>query len=314
MKFDFDSIKETYQKGYYRNESSFDRFIRANIAILFIGFAYFWIGSVYSILGYVIGFYFALTALIGFCPTYHFLGHTSWIGPIEESRKKDNYKWALWTIAWLIIVLVLSPMITKAILVSETQEINNNYKRLMFSASQDKRDESIRNYNVLTTKLDDFTYKYEKYRPYALKGYKEFWPTITSIKATVLSVDQKIQYGNLSSAYVDLEKVRPMFNIMLRNAGLSKEKLILADFQDAMDLLIASSEAKDIEGIREYYHIANVKLKDIEEIYSNDADVLLMRQQLESLYSLAGKGDIDKLPTKAQELKSSYTRIYLRYG
>jgi hypothetical protein len=87
----------------------------------------------------------------------------------------------------------------------------------------------------------------------------------------------------------------------------------LVDFHDAMEKIIAASDAKDATQVITVYAEVDEKLKEVESV-ANDAEIQVIRNNLEAVLTLAREGKSDALSAKAAELKSSFVKVYLKRG
>jgi hypothetical protein len=87
----------------------------------------------------------------------------------------------------------------------------------------------------------------------------------------------------------------------------------LVDFHDEMELILDAANAQEAAKVVALYPEVSAKLQVI-EAETNDAEIQTIRQNLESLLSLAQEGRADELPAQAGELKSSFVKVYLKRG
>ena len=132
--------------------------------------------------------------------------------------------------------------------------------------------------------------------------------------ATMIAMPRdKILSGDLKSAHLDLEQVRPVFQNILKRNAFSMLAVSLVDFHDAMEIIISAADEKNATGIITAYPEVDMKRKAVEEV-ANDEEIQLIRQKLEEVYGLAKDGKIDELSAKAAEMKSSFVKVYLKRG
>lgn len=89
--------------------------------------------------------------------------------------------------------------------------------------------------------------------------------------------------------------------------------IALVDFHDAMEVILDAATAKDAQQVIAVYGQVDEKLKAVEAA-ANDAEIQIIRQNLEVLLSLAQTGKVDALVDQAATLKSSFVKVYLARG
>lgn len=124
---------------------------------------------------------------------------------------------------------------------------------------------------------------------------------------------EKVYTGNLKESHLDLEKVRPIFQDILKRNNFSLLAITLVDFHDVMEKVIESADTKNSTGVINAYVEANDKLKAV-EVEANDTEIQAIRKNLEDIKTLAEQGLSEKLPEKSAELKSSFVKVYLKRG
>ncbi len=155
--------------------------------------------------------------------------------------------------------------------------------------------------------------KYTSYHPYALYGDKQLNNDITKVAGIITSLKDKIYTGDLKESHLDLEKVRPIFQDILKRNNFSLLAVTLVDFHDVMEKVIEAADAKDSAGVINTYPEANDKLNAI-AAEANDAEIQAIRKNLDDIKTLAEQGQSEQLPAKAAELKSSFVKVYLQRG
>ncbi|MEK6893581.1 MAG: DUF2892 domain-containing protein [Nanoarchaeota archaeon] len=296
-----------------KNEGAMDRFYRGLIGALLLIGAFFWLSGLIKIIFYTFGAYFALTASFGFCLIYLFLTHSSFNRSYEEMNKPKVKSLLIAIIIILIAGSITSHFWTKSIFLKDFADLNDDYKKVLFSAAQENREISIRNYGLFSDKLNSFYEKYNSYRPFVIKMDWQFGNSLNEIQKIAKNSKDKIYYGNLTSAYFELDSIRPILNDILRRNKLDSIKVSLVDFNEVLRIITDAAENKNPQEVNKMYYLTNEKLKDM-EIKLNSTEVQLLRLNLDSLNDIAKRNELDKLPSKAQELKSSYLRVYMKYG
>ena len=191
--------------------------------------------------------------------------------------------------------------------------MNNYYKQTLFDTGKEIRPESIANYDALSAEYAVFLKKYTSYHPYVLSRDKELNADIVKVAGIITSLKDKIYTGDLKESHLDLEKVRPIFQDILKRNNFSLLTVTLVDFHDVMEKVIEAADAKDSAGVINTYLEANDKLNAI-AAEANDAEIQAIRKNLDDIQTLAEQGKSEQLPAKAAELKSSFVKVYLERG
>jgi len=296
-----------------KNENDGDRLVRLLVAeMLFIG-GYFWVGGMWQILLFVLGAVALMTALTGYCPLYTVLK--------KQTRAADSKTFSRRVVIGLLIGLIVlggtlsyySAFFTKKFFLDEYNHMNNYYKQTLFYTGQDKREESIANYNNLIAAYTAFSAKYQTYRPYAIKADAQFSSDLAEVSGIITALREQVYSGDLKQAHTAFESVRPIFQDILKRNNFSLLAVSLVDFHDSMEKIIAAADARDASGLLAVYPEVDEKLKTVEEI-ANDFEIQAIRTKLEDIATLARDGQADLLSAKAAELKSAFVKVYLSRG
>lgn len=297
----------------FRNEGSFDRIIRLVLGGALFLLAFFWLGGIGQIISYVLAAVMLLTAAVGFCPLYKMLGINTW-----RAETKPLNKVGL-TATLIILVLLLaagsyaSDFFSRKFFLDDFNQMNNYYKQTLFLTGQQDRARAIENYEQLLVAYAAFQDKYSAYHPYAIKGDEQFNADLQRVQAIIAGVSDQVYTGDLKEAHTILEQVRPVFQDMFKRNNFSLLAVALVDFHDAMELILDAANAKDTEQVVALYPEISAKLAVV-ETQANDAEIQMIRQNLDTLLSLAQNGTSEELPAKAGELKSSFVKVYLTRG
>ncbi|NTW27450.1 MAG: DUF2892 domain-containing protein [Candidatus Moranbacteria bacterium] len=294
-----------------KNEGFVERGIQASIsAVLLIG-AVFWLAGTWS---YVIGglsVLIGIFAIIGFCPLYVVLGIKRQQS-VEHVLRKSS----------IIVVIYLSLLIaggyasiffSKKFFIEDFNVMNNDYKQTLFNTGQEKRTESIENYDKLVASYAVFENKYLAYRPYALRSDKLFEGDLKKIAKIIAGAKDGVYGGDLKAMHLEFEKVRPITQEMFKRNGFSMLAITLVDFHDSMEKVLDKANVKDTSGVIAAYVEADDKLVEVEK-EANDEEIKTIRKNLEDLLQMAKDGKLDGLPAKSAELKSSFVKVYLKRG
>ncbi len=295
-----------------KNEGVIDRLIRVIFAEVFFLLAWFWFGGAVQIVFYILGFVMLVTAITGFCGLYKIFG----INTNKIIKKISKVVFAVFTIIFLIIAVAgsyYSNFFTRKLFLEDFNVMNNYYKQTLFNTGQEKRPESIANYDKLVSEYASFSKKYSNYHPRIIANDRNFNSDLTKVSVLILNLKDKVYTGDLKEAHTNFEDVRPIFQDMLKRNGFSMLAVYLVDFHDSMEEVIAEADKKNSAGVIETYVDANDKLVTVEEA-ANDDEIKAIRNNLETLLNLAKSGDAEILSAKAAELKSSFVKVYLKRG
>ncbi len=296
-----------------KNESVVDRLIRMILASVFFILAFYWLYGVLQIILYILSLIMLATAISGFCALYKIFN----INTIKEKNiptsKIIPISLTILFFAILIVGSYFSNFFTKKLFIEDYNQMNQYYKQTLFYTGQDKRVEAIDNYNKLVIEYNIFKSKYTKYHPYAISRDKEFNNDLIKVSNLIIKLKDKVNTGDLKSAHLDLEQVRPIFQDILKRDGFSMLAISLVDFHDAMEKIIATADAEDSTGTVAVYGEVSDKLKAVEEVV-NDYEIQAIRSKLDELLVLAQNNKSLELSAKAALLKSAFVKVYLKRG
>lgn len=297
----------------YQNESAIDRLTRVIVAEILLLGSYFWLGGIWQIVIYVAGAAILVTALTGFCTLYRIFRISS---RSLEARPASAIVKIIFLILFLAIASVgsyYSNFFTRKFFLDDYNRMNNYYKQTLFFTGQEKRTEAITNYDKLLTEYNLFQNKYSNYRPYVLKSDNQFENDLAKVAVIIQGLEGKVHEGDLKSAHLETESIRPIFQDILKRNGFSMLAVNLVDFHDSMEKVIEAADALDFPGVKEAYLEANDKLTVVESI-ANDPEIQAIRQKLEEVLALAKNNEATGLADKAAELKSAFVKVYLKRG
>lgn len=295
------------------NIGSIDRILRALLGIILLQLAFFWLGGVGQIVAGAAGAVMLLTAGASFCPLYRMMGMNT-LGRIGQTGGK-----AVAIIGLLVLVAVAiggsyaSNFFTRKLFLEDFNAMNHYYKQTLFLTGKNERAAAIENYDKLLPAYKAFQQKYSDYRPFALKGDSQLGADLAKVSEMLAGVATLVRTGDLHQAHLDLEKVRPVFQDMFKRNGFSMLAVALVDFHDAMELMLDAGNAKDDKKLVALYAQVSDKLKVV-EAEANDAEIQLIRKNLDELLGAAKAGQREQLPQKADALKSSFVKVYLKRG
>jgi len=295
-----------------KNEGVIDKLIRVILAEVFFLLAWFWFGGAVQIVFYILGFMMLITAIMGFCGLYKIFG----INTNKNIKKISNVVLGVFAIMFVVIAVAgsyYSDFFTRKLFLEDFNVMNNYYKQTLFNTGQEKRPESIANYDKLVSEYANFSKKYSNYHPRVIANDKNFNSDLAKVSALILNLKDKVYTGNLKESHTNFEEVRPVFQEILKRNGFSMLAVYLVDFHDSMEKVIAEADKKNPAGVILTYVDANDKLIAVEEA-ANDDEIKAIRNNLETLLNLAKAGDAESLSARAAELKSSFVKVYLKRG
>lgn len=296
-----------------KNVGNLDRIIRLVVAELLFLTGFFWAYGVVQIVLFFVALALLLTAFFSFCGLYTLLKVNTC--PISETVFSTKMKVVTLLILILIAAVVsyASMFFSQKIFLEDYNKMNQYYKQTLFFTGQNNREESVKNYANLVEEFGVFYKKYSAYHPYVIKNDKSFNSDLQSVNDLILSLGDAVNSGDLPNTHKEFEKVRPIFQDILKRNGFSMLAVYLVDFHDAMEKIITVADAKDSNALIAVYGEVSEKLKAVEEV-ANDDEIKNIRQKLEQVYESAKSGNVKVLPNQAAELKSSFVKVYLKRG
>ncbi len=154
---------------------------------------------------------------------------------------------------------------------------------------------------------------YHKLLPAYAQFQAQFNADWVRVEDMLQRVEGLVRTGDLHTAHLDLEKIRPVFQEMFKRNGFSMLAIALVDLHDAMELALDAANAKNSSKVIELYTPISEILKVV-EAEANDAEIQTIRRHLDALLTLANDSKSDQLPAKGDELKSSFVKVYLKRG
>ncbi len=295
------------------NEHLIDRMIRALLGTIAALAGYFWLWGYWQLLVYVVALTLLGTAAVGYCHLYKLVG---WNTAKRKTKISPKLIWAIFLIAFVGVTVggsYASAFFSRKFFIEDFNRMNGPYKQTLFMTGQNNREAALSNYAALMAQFAAFSEKYTAYRPYILKNDPYFAADLKNVGDLITSLKPAVESGDLPQAHNEFEKVRPIFQDMLKRNGFSMLAVYLVDFHDAMEKVIAAADAKNPAGVLEAYAEADAKLKDVESA-ANDGEIQAIRGKLEEVASLAKQNKANELSAKAAELKSSFVKVYLQRG
>jgi len=295
------------------NVHPLDRLLRATAGVVLLEGAYFWLGGAWQLAAYAAGAVMLATASLRFCPLYRILG----ISTTGKQSVPSMTRWNVITVLAIVATAIggsyASQFFTRKIFLEDFNAMNDHYKQTLFLTGKNERAKANAKYDLLMPAYAQFQDKYSSYRPYVLKADTQFSADLTAVKSMLQGVNDQVRTGDLQEAHLALEKVRPVFQDVFKRNGFSMLSVALVDFHDTMELLLDAANAKNSVKSMELYPQVSDKLKAI-EAETNDAEIVAIRANLESLNTAAKEQRNDALPAAADALKSSFVKVYLKRG
>ncbi|MEI8361347.1 MAG: DUF2892 domain-containing protein [bacterium] len=295
----------------FQNENLLDRLVRLLIAELLLVGGYYWLGGGWQALVIFLGFVMLFTAAMGFCGLYKLIGLDT-----KKMYPNNPGKVLIVTFGFLLLALPVvgsyySDFFTKKFFIEDFNKMNGLYKQTLFNTGQDKRAESIDNYNQLVVEFANFENKYKKYKPVIIRGDDKFDADLLNVSQKLTEAKDKVNNGDLKALHKDLEFIRLVFQDILKRNNFSMIGIALVDFHDSMEVVIEAGDKKDSQAVSRAYPDASEKLRLVEEM-ANDEEIQGLRADLNSMQDAAISNKPEELPTKGAKLKASFIKVYLK--
>jgi hypothetical protein len=297
------------------NMGGLDRFFRALAGVLALLLGFFWLGGVGQIVAYGVAAVLLVTAAVRFCPLYRVLGlHTGGSGDkITGTSVAKPLIAATLLVAAAAAGAYASNMFTRKFFLEDFNGMNNFYKQTLFLTGKGERAKAVENYDQLLKSYAGFRARYAGWQPYALRGDAQLQADLAKVSGILSGVNDLVRTGDLQQAHLSLEGVRPVFQDLFKRNGFSMLSVALVDFHDAMELMLEAGNGKDAAKLVALYPQVSAKLKAV-EVEANDGEIQAIRKNLDGLLKAAEAGGKDDLPAKAEQLKSSFVKVYLQRG
>jgi hypothetical protein len=296
-----------------KNIHPIDRWCRLALAIVLAQGGYFWLTGAWQWAAYAGAVVLAATAGVQFCPLYRLLG----MGTAQLAVGKVSPIWG-W-LGWLALLALLvggsygSAFFSRKLFLEEFNAMNHFYKQTLFLTGKNERDSAVVNWGKMVSGYAVFQRKYSAYQPYALRGDRQLVSDLQQVAEIMAAVEPLVRDGDLHQAHLDLEKIRPVFQDIFKRNGFSMLAVALVDFHDAMELILDAANAKDAEKVKQLHPVLSDKFKPV-ELEANDAEIQAIRKNLDELLTLAQSGNLGAMPAQADQLKSSFVKVYLKRG
>jgi hypothetical protein len=318
---------DTYSHEYYSHEITvykskelsmknlhpIDRFLRAALGIALVETGFFWVAGGMQVGAYAVGAVLLITALVRFCPLYKVLG----LRTSDPDTQRSSTAYVAIALVFVLAEVAggsyASNLLTRKLFLENFNDMNEHYKQTLFLTGKGERTKANEKFDLLTAAYAKFQDRYSNYRPFVLKNDMQFSSDLAVVEGILRDVNDGVRTGDLHEAHLRLEKVRPVFQDMFKRNGFSMLSVALVDFHDAMELMLDAAAAKSTEKLVALYPNVSDKLKAI-EAESNDAEIQVIRKNLDALAALANSKSTESLPAAADALKTSFVKVYLQRG
>lgn len=295
-----------------KNVHPIDRFVRLLLAVLLLEGAFFWVGGALQWVGYALAAIMVGTSGLAYCPIYQVLG-------ISGTRSAKPLGMGVKVMAMVLLLAAVvggsygSVFFTRKLFLEDFNAMNHFYKQTLFLTGKTEREKAVANYDQLLPSFQKFQAKYAAYQPFALRGDAQLQADLANVDQMLKGVNDLVRTGDLHQAHLDLEKVRPVFQEIFKRNGFSMLAVALVDFHDAMELVLDAANAKDADKVIALYPQVSEKLQAI-EVEAKDEEIQAIRKNLDAVLAGAKDGKKDALPAQAEQLKSSFVKVYLKRG
>jgi hypothetical protein len=295
------------------NTHPIDRFVRALAGVCLLLLGFFWLSGAWQWTAYAASVVMLATAALNFCPLYRLLGiNTRSASTLSASPVRTGMAWAV-LLATLVAGSYASAFGSRKLFLEDFNAMNGFYKQTLFLTGKGERDKANAQYAQLLPALEVFASKYTRYQPFALRGDTQWVADLDRVRRMVGDVAGLVKTGDLQTAHLSLEQVRPVFQDVFKRNGFSLLAVALVDFHDAMELILEAAQAKDIAKLADLYPGVSNKLAAV-EAEAQDADIQVIRRNLDAVDAAARSQQRDALPALGDTLKSSFVKVYLQRG
>ena len=202
-----------------KNVGTADRLLRVLISELCIIIGFFWASRDWQILLYLIAVVMLFQAATGMCGWYNVLKINTC-----ERVKRNNKTLKAGFLALIVILAVggtyAGSTLTRQAFIDDFNEVKGAYNATLLSTGDGMRQESISNYDNLSSALNEFDQKYHNYRPPVISSDDEFSGDVENATKIVAGVKEYIYQGDLSKANDNLLEAGPIFQSISKRNGL----------------------------------------------------------------------------------------------
>ncbi len=202
-----------------KNVGTLDRLLRVILAEVCVLAAFFWLSKEWQIVFYLLAAVLLFQAATGVCGFYNFLRWNT----CETIKRKDKKLIPIALIAMMVIAVAGSygsAVLTRDIFQNDLSSITEHYNITMQYTSQDLRNESVQQFELLESAFATFGEKYRDYRPWVVKFDDQFKGDLQNLSAIFSGAGEDIRHGNLKTAHDNLQKAKPVFESIRKRDGL----------------------------------------------------------------------------------------------
>ena len=196
-----------------KNLGTLDRMVRVIIAEACLLAAIFWVGEDLKLALYLAAGVILIPVIKGSCGLYELLGYNS----CEIIKRNDKSIKTAFVVAAVLLAVVgglASAIITKNIFINDLQRVNESYAMALKSTSEGSENSSM-NIDMLKTTFADFTEKYSRYRPPAIKLDENFTSQANEVSSAISTSREAILRGDSATALDELKRAGPIIQTML---------------------------------------------------------------------------------------------------
>jgi hypothetical protein len=197
-----------------KNLGNMDRLLRVIVAEVCVLIAFFWVADEWQIPFYLIAAFMLLQAATATCSINTLLGRNN----CEIVKRRNKNLMTVFVVAALLLAGVgsyASAVITRNIFLEDAQFVNASYSMTMQSLGEGNRENATMQYGMLESNFGNFSKKYGKYRPLAVKFDNSFAGEMNNISAAISGSAEDIRQGDLVRGREKLSTAGPDIQIML---------------------------------------------------------------------------------------------------
>ncbi len=196
-----------------KNLGTLDRMVRVIIAEACLLAAIFWVGEDLKLALYLAAGVILIPVIKGSCGLYELLGYNS----CEIIKRNDKSIKTAFVVAAVLLAAVgglASAIITKSIFIEDFERVNESYAMALKSTSEGNENSSM-NIDMLETTFANFTEKYSRYRPPAIKLDENFTSQANEVSSAISTSREAILRGDSATALDELMRAGPIIQTML---------------------------------------------------------------------------------------------------
>ena len=295
-----------------RNISDLDRLGRVIISEVLILVAYFWLGGLYALLCWLATAALILSAITGFSLAYY-RTNTASFRPAAGRTK-------LWqALPLLIVIAALPPLAGRYSIPPTTRTFLNDFavanvflKQTIYDSDNGTKELTAANFTQWQAKFSEFSRKYGHYRPFVIKGDRQFSTDLRETAAANESIQQLAYAGDMAQVNSEMDKLQDRWLAVFQRNGLNFGLISLINYGQWADDLSSSGENLDAPHILVSYPQADLKLQELEQTMDPSDELTGLRAALENLTKASQRGDIKQMPQLGRDFKQAYLRLYMK--